>query len=363
MLLNSLKEIKEKRRRKQWSSSSSSSSSSSGTDSSDNEKVKEKRVMIKRRKRENEEEEEERRERQAKIKKDEEKRRAEEAGEAAKDKRELEQREAVKRKEEEAREREKRVEVNPWQTMGQKSLGQFRSEDIRYREDRGRPAMREVGAVGGERGQVKDHSWRGGDSLWWGKENEEKRRREIKGPVVVERKPAYYWFKQREDWRACSRKLFGKWVAETERWGWLLNVAREVKLNVFNIIKDAVCASVYSQKTRGEEIMKRWEKVREVVGGLKEVLERNRERWLTERGYGDRVERERIERKSVAVIVEVFDPLLLALEQSIGKWERVKRELSFEEVKEIKEEFSNMTREHLFWVCHLGETYAKFTRG
>ena len=85
---------------------------------------------------------------------------------------------------------------------------------------------------------------------------------------------------------------------------------------------------------------------------LKRALECNRLRWL--RGQrGDEIEREKIERKSVDVIVGVFDPLLKVLEQQVKKWERVRGKLRDSEVREVKETFSNITRDYLFWVCQI----------
>ena len=161
-----------------------------------------------------------------------------------------------------------------------------------------------------------------------------------------------------------SRTILTKLAPETERWGWLLllDVEEDLKYDVYLITRDSTCADVTYNKTEAVEIVKRFQQLREITMDLKRALECNRLRWL--RGQrGDEIERERIERKSVDVIVGVFDPLLKVLEQQVKKWERVRGKLRDSEVREVKETFSNITRDYLFRVCHLNMTYSKFTRG
>ena len=161
-----------------------------------------------------------------------------------------------------------------------------------------------------------------------------------------------------------SKTILTRLAPETERWGWLLllDVEEDLQYDVYLITRDSTCADVTYNKTEAVEIVKRFQQLREITMDLKRALECNRLRWL--RGQrGDEIERERIERKSVDVIVGVLDPLLKVLEQQVKKWERVRGKLRDSEAREVKETFSNITRDYLFWACHLNVTYSKFTRG
>ena len=137
-------------------------------------------------------------------------------------------------------------------------------------------------------------------------------------------------------------------------------IPKNLKYDVYLITKDSTCADVAYNKTEAVEIVKRFQQLNEITMDLKRVQECNRLRWLRGKG-GDEIERERIDRKSVDVIVGVFDPLLKVLEQQVEKWERVRGRLRDNEVREVKDTFSNITRDYLFWVCHLNMTYSKFT--
>ena len=72
-----------------------------------------------------------------------------------------------------------------------------------------------------------------------------------------------------------------------------------------------MCGDVTYNKTEAVDIVKRFQQSIKITMDLKRVLECNRLRWLREK---DEIERERIKRKLVDVIVEVFDPLLKVLE-------------------------------------------------
>ena len=139
-------------------------------------------------------------------------------------------------------------------------------------------------------------------------------RNRIEGQGEV-RRPNIYWHKNRGEWMRSSRKILTKITPETERWGWLLDVNEDLKYDVYLITKDSTCADVTYNKTEAVEIVKRFQQLREITMDLKRVLECNILRWLRGKG-GDEIERETIERKSVDVIEEVFDPLLKFLEQT-----------------------------------------------
>ena len=124
------------------------------------------------------------------------------------------------------------------------------------------------------------------------------------------RRPTIYWHKNRRESRVYGEKQKHPNKNRTRKRKEGVAIRRPH-------LKDSTCADLTYNKTESEavEIVKGFQQLIEITMDLKRVLGCNRLRWL--RGK-DEIERERIQGKSVDVIVEVLDPLLKALKQQVN---------------------------------------------